>query len=89
MLEYQIAYHKFDKNYTILLLDNNLKSISLNFGEYIVLHKTYYTIMNETEMRENVYKNRNEVVSEISNEVLGTTEVKSDDDHDVSVNTNE
>jgi len=76
MLEYQIAYHKFDKNYTILLLDNNLKSISLNFGEYIVLHKTYYTIMNETEMRENVYKDRNEVISEISKEVLGETEVK-------------
>ena len=46
-------------------MDNNLKTVSLNFGEYIVLHKSYYTIMNETDLRENVYKNRNEVVSEM------------------------
>jgi hypothetical protein len=65
LLEYQIPYHKFDKNYTILLMDNNLKTVSLNFGEYIVLHKSYYTIMNETDLRENVYKSRNEVVSEM------------------------
>ena len=70
LLEYQTAYNKFDKNYTILLMDNNLRTVSLNFGEYIVLHKTYYTIMNETEIRENIYKDRNEVISEISNEAL-------------------
>jgi hypothetical protein len=79
LLEYQTAYNKFDKNYTILLMDNNLRTVSLNFGEYIVLHKTYYTIMNETEMRENIYKDRNEVISEISEEMLSSanTEVSS------------
>jgi hypothetical protein len=70
LLEYQAAYHHFDKNYTILLMDNNLRTVSLNFGEYIVLHKTYYTIMNENEMRENIYKDRDDVISEISNEAL-------------------
>ena len=64
-LEYQIPYHRFNKNYTILLMDNNLRTVNLNQGEYIVLHKSYYSIMNEQGLRENVYNNRNQVVQEI------------------------
>jgi hypothetical protein len=65
-LEYQCPYHVFDRNYTLLLLDNNLRSINLNFGEYIVLHKTYYSILTAEGLRENVYLKREEVVHDES-----------------------
>lgn len=61
-LEYQIPYHRFNKNYKILLMDNNLKTVSLNRGEYIVLHKSYYSIMNEEGFRENIYSDRNQEI---------------------------
>jgi hypothetical protein len=65
MLEYQMPYHTFNDNYTIVLLDNNLKTVSLKFGEYVVLHKTYYTIMNGGTFKENIYsKNENEIRSQ-------------------------
>jgi hypothetical protein len=89
LLEYQTAYNKFDKNYTVVIMDNNLRKISLNFGEYIVLHKTYYTIMNETETRENIYKDRNEVVSEISKEMLLNTRDTNADGSSLSEVSNE
>ena len=63
-LEYQISYHRFNKNYTVLLMDNNLRTISLNQGEYIVLHKSYYSIMNEKGLRENVYNDRKQEIAE-------------------------
>jgi hypothetical protein len=63
-LEYQIPYHRFNKNYTILLMDNNLRTVNLNQGEYIVLHKSYYSIMNEQGLRENVYNNRSQEIVE-------------------------
>jgi hypothetical protein len=63
-LEYQIPYHRFNKNYKILLMDNNLKTVSLNQGEYIVLHKNYYSIMNEEGLRENIYSNRDQEIVE-------------------------
>jgi len=53
-LEYQIPYHRFNNKYTILLMDNNLKTVSLREGEYIVLHKNYYSIMGEEGLRENI-----------------------------------
>jgi len=57
LLEYQVPYSKFNKNYTILIMDNNLKTISLNFDEYIILHKTYYTVVKPSYGRENLYSN--------------------------------
>jgi len=57
LLEYQVPYHRFDTKYTILLVDNNLSNVSLNFGDYIVLHKTFYSIMNEKGVFKNIYGN--------------------------------
>jgi hypothetical protein len=45
LLEYQIPYHKFDSDYEIALLDNNLKTVYLKFGEYIKLNKTDYSVL--------------------------------------------
>jgi hypothetical protein len=43
-LEYETPFHKFNKNYTVFAMDNDLKNVTLNFGEYIVLNKTGYSI---------------------------------------------
>lgn len=69
-LEYQIPYHRFNKNYKILLMDNNLKTVSLNQGEYIVLHKSYYSIMGEQGLRENIYSDRSQVIQEIVEQTI-------------------
>lgn len=63
-LEYQIPYHKFDNNYTVFLMDNNLNTVYLKHGEYIVLHKSYYSIMYEEGLRKNVYSERVGVTAE-------------------------
>ena len=52
LLEYQISYHAFDKNYEITILDNNLKAVYLKFGEYIKLNKTDYSILKTSEFHE-------------------------------------
>lgn len=56
LLEYQIPYHKFDKNYEVVILDNNLKTVCLKFGEYIKLNKTDYSVLKTSEIDENVSK---------------------------------
>ena len=53
LLEYQVSYHAFDKNYEIAILDNNLKAVYLKFGEYIKLDKTDYSILKTSEFHEN------------------------------------
>jgi hypothetical protein len=45
LLEYQIPYHKFDTDYEIALLDNNLNTVYLKFGEYIKLNKNDYSVL--------------------------------------------
>jgi hypothetical protein len=52
LLEYQIPYHEFDKNYEITILDNNLKAVYLKFGEYIKLNKTDYSVLKTSEFHE-------------------------------------
>lgn len=52
LLEYQIPYHKFDKNYEITILDNNLKAVYLKFGEYVKLNKTDYSVIKTSEFHE-------------------------------------
>ena len=56
LLEYQVSYHTFDKNYEIAILDNNLKAVYLKFGEYIKLNKTDYSVLKTGEFHENVSK---------------------------------
>jgi hypothetical protein len=57
-LEYQIPFHKFNENYSVFIMDNNLKTVSLRFGEYVKLLENSYTVMNETGPREKNQTNR-------------------------------
>lgn len=47
MLEHQAPYHVYNKDYMIVLMDNNLRTIRLYEGDYIVLHNNYYSLMNQ------------------------------------------
>jgi len=53
LLEYQVSYHAFDKNYEIAIFDNNLKTVYLKFGEYIKLNKTDYSVLKTSDFNEN------------------------------------
>jgi hypothetical protein len=67
LLEYQISYHAFDKNYEITILDNNLKAVYLKFGEYIKLNKTDYSVLKTSEFHESVctdYAKNEEILKE-------------------------
>jgi hypothetical protein len=70
MLEYQVAYHKFDKNYVLSLMDNNLKTVDLKYGQYIVMHKTYYTIMDDDGVVENICSKKDDTIRNITNETI-------------------
>jgi hypothetical protein len=54
LLEYQIPYHIFDKDYEISILDNNLQTTRLKFGEYIKLNKTDYSVLKTSDFYESV-----------------------------------
>jgi hypothetical protein len=46
-LNYQIPYSKYDPNYKLKIMDNELKTVEIDATQYIVLKKTHYTIMNK------------------------------------------
>jgi len=46
-LNYQIPYSKYDPNYKVKIMDNELKTFEIDATQYIVLNKTDYTVMNK------------------------------------------
>jgi hypothetical protein len=46
LLEYQTEDFVFDKNYKLVIMDNNINTIELDFTKYIILEKESYNIIN-------------------------------------------
>jgi hypothetical protein len=46
-LNYQIPYSKYDPNYKLKIMDNDLRTFEIDATHYIVLNKTGYSVMNK------------------------------------------